>query len=172
MAKPSMQKMGWWFLGVALVALGAGCGGGADRPAATEADGIAACEGLSDPIDQIECRVDVATDAGHPRPCLEAEQDGVRYQCIAILAGRLKKASLCDDIPSTTEDTRMLRDGCLGDVAEVVGESDLCERVLTRGIRDSCYLKLFRVTGDATLCDRIEDPGLASLCTGNPVTVE
>jgi len=165
MKQTSRRNAGWWFAGMALVALATGCGDGTDGEA-PEVGKTAACAGLSDPIDQIECHVDLATHAGHPRACLEADQDGVRYQCIAI-AGRLKDASLCDDIPSTSDETRTLRDGCLSDVAEVLGESTLCQRVLTPGLRDSCYLKLFRATADATLCDHIDDPGLKSLCAAD-----
>jgi hypothetical protein len=159
----------------AIICLTLGCGDGAEqRTAALPADARAdaACEGLPGPIERIECYVDRATRAGHPKACQEAAEDGVRYQCLAILAGRLKDASLCDDIPPSSDETRALRDACLSDVAAVLEESALCERVLLAGLRDSCYLEIARATDDASLCNRIGDPGLNSLCTGEPIIVD
>jgi hypothetical protein len=158
----------------AVLCLTFGCGSGEDHRAEAPAGDApaAACEGLPGPIERIECHVDRATRAGHPKACQEAAENGVRYQCLAILAGRLQDASLCDDIPPSSDETRALRDACLSDVAAVLEESALCERVLLAGVRDSCYLEIARTTDDASLCDRIGDPGLNSLCTGDPVVVD
>ena len=94
------------------------------------------------------------------------------YELVLMVAGRLQDASLCDDIPPSSDETRALRDACLSDVAAVLEESALCGRVLLAGLRDSCYLEIARTTNDASLCDRIDDPGLNSLCTGDPVVVD
>ena len=53
--------------------------------------------------------MDLATLAGHPKPCQEAGHESVRYQCYAVLAGRLKDASLCDDIPPSSDEIPWLK---------------------------------------------------------------
>lgn len=163
------------FVIIAVSCLASGCGSGAEQGTAEQperAEVAGDCGDLAGPIEQIECHVDRATQAGHPKPCQEAAADGVRYQCYAILAGRLKDASLCDDIPPSSDETRALRDVCLSDVAEVLKETALCERIMAPGLYDSCYFKVARATGDTSLCDSIDDPGLKSGCTGNPVIVD
>lgn len=164
---------GWGVFAIACLTFG--CGGGAEQGTAEQperAEVAVDCGSLAGPIEQIECRVDQATRAGHPKPCQEAAAAGVRYQCFAILAGRLKDATLCDDIPASSDETRELRDVCLSDVAEVLKETALCERIMAPGLYDSCYFKVARATGDTSLCDSIEDPGLKSGCTGQPVIVK
>jgi hypothetical protein len=167
-------SIGAWGATLAISLVIVGCGGGADQESAPPgpAEEVADCGTLAGSIEQIECYVDRATLSGHPRICQQAEQEGVRYQCLAILAGRLKDASICDDIPSSSDETRALRDKCLSDVAAVLEESTLCGRILTAGLRDSCYFKIAGATGDSSLCDRIDDPGLKSGCTGIPVVVD
>jgi hypothetical protein len=163
------------FMAVAIPCLAFGCGPGAEQEAGAllePVEGAIKCGSLGGPIDRIECYVDRATQAGHPKPCQEAAEEGVRYQCYAILAGRLKDATLCDDIPPSSDETRALRDLCLSDVAEVLKETALCERIMTPGLHDSCYFKVARATGDASLCDPIDDPGLKSGCTGESVLLD
>ena len=163
------------FVAVAVSCLAFGCGSGAEQGTGTQpgrAEGAVDCAILAGPIERIECHVDRATQVGHPKPCQEAAEEGVRYQCYAILAGRLKDASLCDDIPPSSDEARALRDTCLSDVAEVLMETALCERIMAPGLHDSCYFKVARATGDTSLCDSIDDPGLKSGCTGEPVILD
>jgi hypothetical protein len=160
---------------IAVSCLAFGCVGGPEQGAGEQperAEIAVDCGSLAGPIEQIECHVDRATQAGHPKPCQEAAEEGVRYQCYAILAGRLKDASLCDDIPPSSDESRALRDVCLSDVAEVLKETALCERITAPGLYDSCYFKIARATGDTSLCDSIDDPGLKSGCTGIPVIID
>lgn len=160
------------FMVVVVSFLAFACGSGAVQETEARhgrAEAAADCATVAGPIKRIECYVDRATQAGHPKPCQEAADEGVRYQCYAILAGRLKDATLCDDIPPSSDETRALRDACLSDVAEVLQETALCERIIAPGLYDSCYFKVARATGDTSLCDAIDDPGLKSGCTGEPV---
>jgi hypothetical protein len=162
-------------VGLVVVCLTLGCGAGERQPTEpppARASAAAHCGDLPGAIEQIECYVDRATLVGHPKPCQEAAADGVRYQCYAVLAARLKDASLCDDIPTSSDEARQLRDACLSDVAEVLSEAALCTRISTTGLRDSCFFKIAGATGDTTLCERIGDPGLKSGCTGEPVIVD
>lgn len=164
---------------LALGTLLAGCGTGGDAgatpdPTHTEAPGetTESCGELDGIIERIECFADRASEAGDRSRCDEASEDAVRYQCYAIYAERRGDPAACRAIPSGSEEHRQLRDACLGDVAPVLAQADLCEEITTPGLRDSCYLAVFEKTGDAELCDRIEDPGLRSACTGEPVHVE
>jgi hypothetical protein len=172
--KSALMSVCAGFAAVAISCLASGCGTGSEQGLTVQegqADRTVDCERLATPLERIECHVDRATQAGHPKPCREAAEEAVRYQCYAILAGRLKDATLCDDIPPSSDETRALRDTCLSDVAEVLKEAALCERIMTPGLCDSCYLKVARATGDTSLCDAIDDPGLKSGCTGEPVIV-
>jgi len=176
MREKSMRRSIWAVFMVVVVSfLAFACGPGAEQETeAQEArvEAAADCGSLAAPIERIECYVDRATQAGHPKPCQEAADEGVRYQCYAILAGRLKDATLCDDIPPSSDETRALRDACLSDVAEVLKETALCERIMAPGLYDSCHFKVARATGDTSLCDAIDDPGLKSGCTGAPVILD
>ena len=142
---------------------GAAGTGGANVPAA--------CETVAGPVDRLLCLAERADRAGEPSPCDEAADEGVRYQCYAVFAERRGEAGACRRIPGTDPELVDLRDACLGDVAPVVGEPDLCGEIESSGLRDSCYLKVMRVTGDSALCGRIEDRGLRSACTGRPARV-
>jgi hypothetical protein len=96
----------------------------------------------------------------------------VRYQCYAIYAERRSNPDVCEEIPPKSADYIGLRDVCISDVAEKVGDFTLCEKVQTQGLRDSCYLKIFNKTGDTSLCEKIQDNGLKSGCTGKPVDIK
>ena len=106
------------------------------------------CDEHADTVGRIECYVERATREGHPRTCREADED-VRYPCYAVLAERLREASLCDDIPVSSERTRRLRDDCLSDVAAVLEQGTLCERILAADVRDGCFREVAMRTGDS-----------------------
>jgi hypothetical protein len=138
-------------------------------PAETEAD---ACLAETQVIEQLLCLADIAKRAADPEPCLRAAHEGVRWQCVAILAEHLKDAGLCRTIPRTDEEYQGLYDICLSDIAEVRQDPALCTEIETQGLRDSCYLKVVQRGASSELCARIVDPGLKSACTGEPVYLE
>jgi len=142
----------------------------AGTPAAAD-DKAEACLGLGQAVERLLCLADVARRAGDPAPCHRAEHEGVRWQCVAILAEHRKDAALCRTIPRTDGEYLGLYDACLSDVAEVRHEAGLCAEISTEGLRDSCYLKLVQDGASRQLCARILDGGLKSACTGEPVYV-
>lgn len=156
--------------------LATGCGeppsGGSDAAWEGRPGAPAACDTVAGPIDRVLCFADRADRAGELSPCDQAADEGVRFQCYAVFAERRGEAGACRRIPDTDPELADLRDVCLGDVAPVVAEADLCGEIESSGLRDSCYLKVTRVTGDSALCGRIEDPGTRSACTGRATYVE
>jgi hypothetical protein len=150
--KRNLSRASTGFLAVAIAAALLGCGDGPDgdgAPTRTVADAGDYAVPASG-IEQIEYYVDRATAAGHPKICQEVDREDVRFQCLAILAGRLKDASLCDDIPSTLEETRKLRDVCLSNVAMVLDQDALCERIFTADLRERCRLEVAATPPDPT----------------------
>ena len=125
------------------VALACGCNGTSlTEPAAAAGGSSAHCADLTTPIEQVECYADVATQAGHPKSCLDATDPAVSHPCLAILAGRLRDVTLCDDIPASSAESRALRNRCLGDVADVLDQGTLCARIDVPALRDSCYTRV------------------------------
>jgi len=125
-------------LGTAMLCgvLAFGCG-------AQVADGnTVECSAHEAPIEQVECYANAATQAGHPRSCLEATDTDVSHQCLAILAGRLQDATLCDDIPTSSAESRALRETCLSEVADVLDQGILCSRIDTPRLRDTCLARI------------------------------
>lgn len=139
---------------------------------ATADEGADSCLDREQLIERLLCLSDVAKRAGEVEPCLRAEDAGVRWQCVAILAEHQKDAALCRTIPLENDVYQGLRDVCLSDVAEARHESGLCDEIGTQGLRDSCYLKLVKEGASEELCARIVDRGLKSACTGKPVYVD
>lgn len=130
-----------------------------------------ACLRIKPVAERLLCLADVAKKSGTAKPCHQARHQGVRWQCVAILAEHLGDAALCRTIPRTDQEYQGLYDVCLSDVAKVRKEPALCAEIATAGLRDSCFLKLVRDGAPKALCARINDRGLKSLCTGEPVYV-
>lgn len=144
----------------------------ANEPRASEPSSPARCERVENVIERIECYADLATATNDRSVCGQSPDQGVAYQCLAIVAERRADVELCDLIPTHTTDHQQLKDACISDVAKKTLEPQLCERIVTVGLRDSCYAAIGRDTENRALCDKIRDPGLRSICTGEPVIVD
>jgi hypothetical protein len=134
--------------------------------------GKKACGKKGNLIDQMLCYAALATKHEDVSICNAASHEGMRYQCYAIYAERRSNPDVCEEIPPKSADYIGLRDVCISDVAEKVGDFTLCEEVQTQGLRDSCYWKIAKKTGDTSLCEKIQDKVLKSGCTGKPVYIE
>ncbi len=132
----------------------------------------AQCENLENLFKQIDCYATAAIEDADPSVCELASNEGVKYQCYAVVAERLGSVELCDQIPVTSPDHQQLRDVCVSDVAKKTLDDLLCDEIQTVGLRDSCYVKIGQETKNTALCAKIQDPGLRSLCSGDPVVVE
>ena len=130
------------------------------------------CDSAENVFERIDCFVSAASDAGDPSICGLAQEGAVAYHCFAIIAERLERRDLCDEIPGASPDHLQLRDGCISDVAAGVADGEMCREIETDGIRDGCFAKIGKATGDMSLCDEIADPGTKSMCSGEPVKVE
>jgi len=132
----------------------------------------ARCDDAGSLLAQIDCYVTLATEEDDPSVCGLSPEGGARYQCFAILAERLVRRDLCDEIPPASPDHLQLKDICISDVAKQTADGRMCDEITTIGLRDSCYAKIGQGSDDKSLCDKIEDPGLRSMCSGEPVMVE
>lgn len=130
-----------------------------------------ACLDEDNAYNRLMCLVDLGETKDGSGPCMAAEDPGIRWQCVAIVAERIDRPGLCGEIPVDMEDGRELRDVCLSDIAEARADGALCADIETPGLRDSCYLKVVRAGADAALCEEIGDAALKSACTGEPVTM-
>ena len=153
-----------------------GCGPAEDPRQASELttkdEPAGQCENLVGVLERIECYVKLATDNDDPSVCGQSTNEGVAYQCYAIVAERRSDDGLCDFIPSRSPDHRQLKDICISDVAKKTLNPLACDRIQTAGLRDSCYAKIGQETGNMELCEKVQDPGLRSMCSGEPVTVQ
>ena len=99
-----------------------------DRPSTTEVASAGQCEATENVIERIECYVEFATDNDDPSVCGQSTDEGVKYQCYAIVAERRDSVELCDVIPSRSQDHQELKDICISDVAKKILNALLCEQ--------------------------------------------
>jgi hypothetical protein len=143
-------------------------------PARVEAlNGPAACLEDRDHFEQITCLSELAVAKEDVSICDAATNEGLRYQCYAMVAEKLRDLDICGKIPGDAAgETGQLRDLCVSDVAVNLKDYKLCEGIETPGFRDGCYLQIYQQTDDMSLCEMIQDPGMKSLCTGKPYSVK
>lgn len=140
--------------------------------AALAASGIAApaaadpaCNDAGIVTKQIECFLAAAEAAGDPGVCRQAEEVSVRFNCISVYAERTEDPAACTEIAEQGTEGQAMRDACLGGVALVTGNPELCAAAELPALRDACYLTLvLDHGGDPALCAEISLPALQEAC--------
>ena len=116
---------------------------------------------------QIRCHLDAATEAGSAGPCIAAENETVRFQCISLFAERSGTPETCRLIGSDDPEGAILQNACVAGAAIANRDPAICEEVDQPGLADACFVQLvLERGGDISLCQRVQNPQLRDACLG------
>lgn len=116
---------------------------------------------------QIRCHLDAATRAGSAEPCLAAEDEAVRFNCISLFAERNATPEACRLIRSDDPEGVILQNACVAGVAVATRDPAICDEVDQPELADACFTQLvLERGGDIALCQRIQNPLLRDACLG------
>ena len=116
---------------------------------------------------QIRCHLDAANEAGSAEPCMAAENETVRFQCISLFAERSGTPEACRLISSDDPEGAILQNACIAGVAIATRDPAICEDVDQPDLADTCFTQLvLERGGDVSLCQRVQNPLLRDACLG------
>lgn len=109
------------------------------------------CEKIEFPEVSSMCYEEFARNRKDPSFCEKIKEEPGAIRCYSDLATLLKDLSLCEKI-----DWRQ-RDSCFLGYAKENVEAAVCEKIITVWIKDNCYREIAQITGNSSLCEKIKN---------------
>lgn len=114
---------------------------------------------------QIRCHLHAAEQAGSAEPCMAAEDETVRFQCISLFAERSGTPEACRLIGSDDFEGTILQNACVAGVVIATRDSGICDQVDQPELADACFAQMvLEHGGDASLCQRVQNPAVRDAC--------